>query len=97
MVSDGNSRMRPMTVTVAILTTLVGLGVAAVFVISMATASDQTDHEKSAKPHPVIQTTVDAMAKNVGEIDDKVDTLMTMQAVQTAILEGIEQDIGELK
>jgi peptidoglycan hydrolase CwlO-like protein len=94
---NGNNRIKPAAVVISVMATLIGLGIASVFVISMATAGDQSDHEASAASHPVIQNKVDSVASDVEVIDGKVDDLMLMQREQTVILERIGQDIGELK
>ena len=97
MPNNANHRVRPVTIVISIMATLIGLGIASVFIISMAKASDQSDHEASAAPHPIIQNEVGQIAADVEVIDSKVDHLMLMQREQTIILEQIGDDIGELK
>ena len=94
---DGNGKLKPATVVISVMSSLIVLGIIAVFGMAMTTGGAQTDHEASAEPHPIIQNKVTDVAKKVEAIDGKVDGLLLMQREQTVILQRIGEDIGELK
>ena len=95
---DGNNhRIKPATIVISIMGTLIAAWVVAVFGRSVVTGTSQTDHEASADAHPVIQNKVNDVADQVEVIDGKVDRMMLIQERQSVVLEQIGDDIGELK
>jgi len=97
MGNGSNHRLKPATVVISVMGTVIAAALLGVLGMSLSTGSDQSDHEASAAPHPIIQNKVDDVADHVEAIDGKVDDLMLMQREQTIILEQIGEDVGELK
>ncbi len=56
-----------------------------------------TQHELSTDAHPVLNEKVDTITKNVDKITGNVEKIMLLQERQTALMENMAQDIGELK
>ena len=72
--------------------TLIILGVAAVFGMSMSTNADQAQHESSNSAHGI-----DQIADDISDISSNVQTIMIQQGVQAETLKNVAQDVTELK
>ncbi len=83
------------------LLTLIALGVAAVFARSESTRDEVYEHEASSRPHPVVslplETEIRHIQGSVSTLVEKVDELVKVQGTQTTLLEGIKEDVQELK
>lgn len=94
---DGNNRVRPFAVIVSVLSAIIVAMLSVIMAVALNTHGDLGDHQSSGDPHPVITQAVNATSKRIERMSTNVDEMMKRQERQTAILEGMSQDIDDLK
>ena len=79
-------------VTLTIMGTVIAIGVAAVFGMSVSTNTDQAEHETNTGAHGI-----DKIASDISTISSNVQTIMIQQGVQAETMRNMADDIAELK
>ena len=79
-------------VTLTIMGTVIAIGVAAVFGMSVSTNTDQAEHETNSGAHGI-----DKIASDISTISSNVQTIMIQQGVQAETMRNMADDIAELK
>ena len=93
MVSDVNDgAKKTIGVTLTIMGTVIAIGVAAVFGMSVSTNTDQAEHETNSGAHGI-----DKIASDISTISSNVQTIMIQQGVQAETMRNMADDIAELK
>ena len=78
--------------TLTVMGTVIAIGVAAVFGMSVSTNSDQAEHETDSGAHGI-----DKIASDISTISSNVQTIMIQQGVQAETMKNMADDIAELK
>jgi len=83
---------RTIGVTLTVMGTVIAIGVAAVFGMSVGTNADQAEHETNSGAH-----SIDKIASDISTISSNVQTIMIQQGVQAETMKNMAEDISELK